>query len=146
LLRAVIEDAPNPNAQSVIEARIGLAYVAAGESRPEIAIAVATQARAAAEEHAPAATRWYARRVLGVSLQAAGRTREAEPILRGVVEETRQAGVLTELGAALSAWARARRDLGDPTGGADALAELRTVAAMLSGQGTPTGTAGHTIR
>jgi class 3 adenylate cyclase/predicted ATPase len=138
LLRSVLEGVADPTSEAAITARVALAHVALGQGNPRPAVVVAAQALALAEEHGPASAAWYARRVYGTALDAAGRSEAAERELRAVVDATRAAGALPELTAALSAWARARRSLGDPSGAADALAELRTVAAAL-GDGRRTG-------
>jgi tetratricopeptide (TPR) repeat protein len=131
LLRAVLENATDSTSEAVITARTGLAHVAIGEGNPRAAVVVAARALALAEEHGPVYAAWYARRVYGAALDAAGRSPAAERELRSVVEATRAAGALPELAAALSAWARTRRALGDPSGAADALDELGRVAAAL---------------
>jgi tetratricopeptide (TPR) repeat protein len=131
LLRAVLESATDGASEAVITARAGLAHVAIGEGNPRAAVVVAARALALAEEHGPAYAAWYARRVYGTALDAAGRSPSAERELRSVVEATRAAGARPELAAALSAWARTRRALGDPSGAADALDELGRVATAL---------------
>ena len=134
-LRAALEQLADPMAETALLARAALAQVAAGEGNARGALKVAAQACALAEEHGPAATIWLTRRVYGAALDAAGAHEAAEQELRTVVEAARRAGARPELAAALSAWARVRRSLGDPTGAADALAELRDVAATLGPAG-----------
>jgi tetratricopeptide (TPR) repeat protein len=132
-LRAVLESAANPESEQAIIALAGLAHVASTEGNPGPAVAVAARALEMAERRGPATALWYARRIYGITLDGAGRHEAAERELGGVVEATRTAGALPELAAALSAWARSRRALGDPTGAADAFSELRGVAARVQG-------------
>jgi tetratricopeptide (TPR) repeat protein len=132
-LRAVLENAPSPTSEGAIMALAGLARIAADEDHAGPAVAVAARAVAAAESHGPATALWYARRVYGVTLASTGRHEAAERELRGVVDATRALGALPELAAALSAWARARRALGDTTGATEAMAELREVAKRVRG-------------
>ena len=126
-----IEVSPNP-------LTTGQNFTIAVVASPDVtkaAAVVASRAVALAEEHGSAFALWPARRIYGMALAAAGRHDAAERELRGVVEATRTAGAQPELVAALSAWARVRRTLGDPTGAADALDELRDVAARLGEAG-----------
>jgi adenylate cyclase len=135
--RAVLETGDVTDPELIVGARAGLAQIALAEGKGRAAAVVAARALALAEEEGPAATLWTARRVYGAALAAAGRHEAAERELRAVVDATRDAGALPELAAALSGWASVRRALGDPTGAADALAELRDVAARL-GEATAT--------
>jgi adenylate cyclase len=131
LYRAVLESGDVSDPDLVVSARTGLAQIALAEGNARAAAVVAARALALAEEQGVTATLWTARRVYSAALAATGRNEAAERELRDVVTATREAGALPELQAALSVWARVRRSLGDPTGAADALAELREVVARL---------------